>query len=321
MIAKDPVIAKMSTCIHLLTFLAILAKNQANCYCKFDKELQVSVVSSTHLYLSWKDAFKDCNDKQIVATNVRIGSRRLLQIIGAKEAKVEANPCVRLEIMVTLDMKDGGNVWSQVAHYNADLKIESIYSGLLHGRFKEQICEKSNIKSPVPEIPEIPDRIKDCVFKDNIRADSPYRFVIPIINPNGLPGKSDIIVDCEQKKEQIDLVDESNNQQTDSIMFIVIYLVSFLVAFIVIVIAIVVCRKCFREKKVMKAQTSVNPDYAGAADYVYDEMGNYDTMEESSRRKKREVKGEVVDRCSVYGKEEEGWENALAIDSNPDYGE
>ena len=71
----------------------------------------------------------------------------------------------------------------------------------------------------------------------------------------------------------------------------------------------------------MKAQTSVNPDYAGAADYEYYEMGNYDTMEESSRRRK-EVKGEVVDRCSVYGeKEEEGWENALAIDSNPDYGE
>ena len=254
------------------------------------------MASSTHLYVSWKDAFKDCDENQIVATNVRIGSRRLSQILGAKEAKVEANPCLRHEVKVTLDMKDGGTVWSQVAHYNADLKIERIYSGLLQGRLSEHICAKnSNIRSPIPEIPEIPDGIKDCVFKENIKRDGSHRFIIPVIKPNGLPGKSHIIIDCEQTKEKIDLVDQSNNQQTDNSMFIVIYLVSFLVAFIMIVIAIVVCRKCFREKKVMEAQTSVNPDYAGAADYEYDEMGNYDTMEESSRRRK-EVKGEVVDR-------------------------
>ena len=66
------------------------------------------MASSTYLYLSWKDAFKDCDDKQIVATNVRIGSQRFPQILGAKEARVEANPCVRHEVRVTLDMKDRG---------------------------------------------------------------------------------------------------------------------------------------------------------------------------------------------------------------------
>ena len=120
----------------------------------------------------------------------------------------------------------------------------------MHGRFSEQICAKRNIRSPVPEIPEIPDGIKDCVFNENIRGDGPHRFIIPIINPNGLPGKSDIIVDCEQTKEQIKLVDHSNNQQTDNIVFIVIYLVSFLlVAFIVIVMQLSSVGNVSRKKR------------------------------------------------------------------------
>ena len=61
------------------------------------------MASSTHLYLSWKDAFKDCDENQIVTTNVRIGSQRFPQILGAKEAKVEANPCLRHEVKVILD--------------------------------------------------------------------------------------------------------------------------------------------------------------------------------------------------------------------------
>ena len=28
---------------------------------------------------------------------------------------------------------------------------------------------------------------------------------------------------------------------------------------------------------------------------------------------------QVCDRCSIYGEDEEGWEDAVVVDSNPDY--
>ena len=33
------------------------------------------------------------------------------------------------------------------------------------------------------------------------------------------------------------------------------------------------------------------------------------------------MRAEVVDRSSIYGEKEEGWEDAVAVDNNPDYGE
>ena len=88
----------------------------------------------------------------------------------------------------------------------------------------------------------------------------------------------------------------------------------------IIAIACLVCSKKNQEKREQKSQADKNPVYEGAADYEYDEMGNYDTLEESTTGKK-EVKAEVVDRCSIYGEKEEGWEDAVAVDNNPDYGE
>ena len=77
----------------------------------------------------------------------------------------------------------------------------------------------------------------------------------------------------------------------------------------------------FAPRKTMKrGNRNLKQIYEGAADYEYDEMGNYDTLEESTIRKK-EVKAEVVDRCSIYGEKEEGWEGAVAVDNNLDYGE
>ena len=35
--------------------------------------------------------------------------------------------------------------------------------------------------------------------------------------------------------------------------------------------------------------------------------------------KLNQVKAEAVDRSSVYGEEEEGWEDAVAVDVNPNY--
>ena len=309
----------MSTRIYLLTLLLAMLANKANCYCKFGQEPpKVSVANSTHLFVSWKDAFKDCEDSQIDATDVRIENRRFPQIHYAKEAKVQANPCLRHDVMVTLDMKDmpgqPSTVWSQVTHYNADLKMESIYSGLLQEKFSEEICAKRKSGFQIPEILEIPDGIKDCVFKDNIRRDGPHRFTIPIVKPNGLRGRSDIVVDCEQTKIRTNPVHQSGNKQTNNHMFIVLFCSSFFVALIVIITAMVVYRKCVLNKKKNEAKAEVNPDYAGAADYEYDDMGNYDSIEVVP--KKKEVKAEVVDRSSIYGKKEEGWEDAVAVDTN-----
>ena len=88
----------------------------------------------------------------------------------------------------------------------------------------------------------------------------------------------------------------------------------------IIVIACLVCSKKNQEKREQKSQADKNPVYEGAADYEYDEMENYDTLEESTIGKK-EVKAEVVERSSIYGQKEEGWENVVAVDTNSYYGD
>ena len=89
----------------------------------------------------------------------------------------------------------------------------------------------------------------------------------------------------------------------------------------IIVLTVVVRLIHFKKKRSeLQVPADVNPVYDGAADYEYedDNEDNYDTMEESTRRKK-EVKAEVVDRSSIYGEEEEGWENVVVVDNNPYY--
>ena len=103
-------------------------------------------------------------------------------------------------------------------------------------------------------------------------------------------------------------------------MGIIIAALSLAMTIFIIAIACLVCSKKNQEKREQKSQADKNPVYEEAADYEYDEMGNYDTLEESTIGKK-EVKAEVVDRCSIYGEKEEGWEDAVAVDNNPDYGE
>ena len=49
----------MSTYKHLLT-MVVMFTSHVNGQCKVDQQLRVSVASSTHLKVIWKDAFKDC---------------------------------------------------------------------------------------------------------------------------------------------------------------------------------------------------------------------------------------------------------------------
>ena len=120
---------RMSTYLHL-AFVAIWAIH-ANGRCTMDKELKVSVASPTHLHVSWEDAFKDCEDGNIVATNVIIaGDLTLAQTPGSKEANVRANPCIRHSIRVGLYLNSYLNgspytLWSRMSNYNSDFKIEN----------------------------------------------------------------------------------------------------------------------------------------------------------------------------------------------------
>ena len=164
-----------------------------------DKELKISVASPTHLYVSWKTAFKDCEDGNIVATNVIIGNRPLAQIPGSKEAHVQSNPCIRHSIRVELYVRHSSGspetVWSHTSYYNADSKIENVYSGLLNRKFKEEICaisDKNSSSLLIDQIPEIPDQIKKCVFKGLIRKNGPHGFKVPIIKLDGehVPGEA-----------------------------------------------------------------------------------------------------------------------------------
>ena len=107
-------------------------------------------------------------------------------------------------------------------------------------------------------------------------------------------------------------IDENN----DWIMGIIIGTSVLVATIVIVVVACVLCSR--KQKKKKETQADVNPVYDGGLDYEYDDMGNYDTMEDPTR-KKREVKAEAVDRCSIYGEKEEGWEDAVVIDENPDY--
>ena len=76
------------------------------------------------------------------------------------------------------------------------------------------------------------------------------------------------------------------------------------------------CKSCRKRKD--QAQTDENPAYDGATDYEYDEVETPNSSKEVSVQK-REVKAEVVDRNSVYGESEEGWEDAVVNEINDNY--
>jgi len=84
------------------------------------------------------------------------------------------------------------------------------------------------------------------------------------------------------------------------------------------------CSKKKQKKEEEVQQTDVNPVYEGAADYDYDDMGNCANMknysiDEVSSTHKKQVKAEVINRNSIYGESEEGWENAVVVDNNQYY--
>lgn len=192
------------------------------------------------------------------------------------------------------------------------------------------------------EVFSIPDELSKCVknHTKRRRTSNSIHFTFTIVDPkdeneNKMIEKTfKIDEDCAHiVNASSPNLNEGNNQteppyesishikDTEGMMMTIIIGASVLV--VVIVIVVVTCLLCFRKKKQKKEsksrQADRNPVYDGDLDYVYDDMGNYDTMEESTRGKKTEVKDEVVDRSSIYGEKEEGWENAVVVDENPNY--
>ena len=171
-------------------------------FCRSNKEPHITVVTATHLYVSWENSFIDCADK-IIATYVHLDDSQPLQLPPSetKAAYIEADPCLEHRISVIIELKQAsgseGGLSSPDSLYNTDLKIERIYSGLLGGKFSEQLCAKSN-KSNTTElmIPEIPVALKHCV-KVNLNSEDPSQFDISIVDPRGGQGRSDIKVHCK----------------------------------------------------------------------------------------------------------------------------
>ena len=294
---------------YLILMPAIVATD-AKSFCKGGKKPKVSVASSTQLKVSWEDAFKDCDDANIVATAVHVGNLKLAQTpVTAKKAKVTANPCIRHSIRVELWLKRSSGspdtVWSHASYYNADFKIENVYSGLLNGKFKEDICVISNNNSLlIDQIPEIPDEIKNCVYSYHIKRNGPHGFIVPVIKLDSGKGRSEIKVDCKQMNEQPSLTTnkpslepDSEEKTTDNHKLIIVIIacgaiLAFLIASVIIAWA---CFKRWRDKKMVKVDVNVNYDTAGV-DYEYGPADqDYDTMGDEVSTRRREVKMEVVD--------------------------
>ena len=264
--------------------------------CRPYKQLKVTVNSETHLYVNWTNSFNYCEKDQIAATKVIVDDKPILQLSGAVEAMVEADPCLRHKIEVTLEMKKGSICpgqattqesmtqsckLSQVSHYNfyhdEGWNIKNLYSGLLRGKFIGKLCAKfansNGSESSSLQIPEVPVELNRCVFSKDIKRKGQNHFTVPIVNPNG-QGRSNIIVNCNDMSIHNE-VKQPNSQSQSQLPAII----GGSIVAIVLVILVVVILICLKKKQQSEADipTDVNPVYEGAADYDYDEM-NYDTM-------------------------------------------
>ena len=337
----------MST--HIQLFLLAYAALAGACT-NSEHEPEVTVGDSDHLLVNWTNAFKDCDSTEVQSIVVEMGSSgftlKTIRVIDAtfdaKQAKVKTNPCLGYsEIKIRLKYNKS-DVWSLPSSYNNyhsyNIKIEGLYSGLLQNKVVDQICIK---KGGVPSIPAIPEELSKCVsFHESSKKPNAngLEFSFEIVNPLYKDGrttrvKTQISKKCSRWNIMIqDVIDnnkakskEANNseKQVKGNKWMIGITIGTSILVIAIVITVVIaCRICSKKKQEneLAARADVNPEYDGGVDYVYDDMGNYESTEVSTTRR-REVTAELVDRSSIYGEKEEGWENAVAVDANSYYGD
>ena len=320
----------------LLLLLANAAFN-VNGECKVRQsreEPKVTVADSENLLVNWEKSFESCNSSKVQRSLVTIPSFFPFEVkFDDKEAKVGVNPCwQQTDILMRLTY-NGKEILSHRTSYNyhnAFTKIKDLYSGMLQKQVVDKTCVKKDRELSVPDIPE---ELSKCVLNSTVmQGTESTNISFTIQDPRSIMPrqivKSEIkrnencsSVATEVEKERRDK-GESGSQAGTGII-ISCSIIGTLLGVILVAAAIWMCFKRFKNERMLKQDINVNYDRAGV-DYEYDTTGqdyDYDTMgDEVSTRRRREIKMEVVDRNSIYGKTEEGWEGAVAVDKNPVYG-
>ena len=216
-----------------------------------------------------------------------------------------------------LQYEDKDVVSSDIIYNDNSQDITTLYSGLLKEKVVDKICVNGTFSTP-----EIPEELKNCVRNKDIIDDGFLRsFEFTLINPENeetstlvsAPVVEDGQCPVSSKKHFLE-----ETQTSETKVGLIVFFAALL--FLLLIFATTVaCHRCYQKKKRRKEETrsDENPTYDGA-DYEYDEMTDFDNVEVSTTRR-REVKAEVVDRSSIYGEEEEGWEGAVVVDNNTYY--
>ena len=322
---------------QILLLLLVTVVNVSDAVCRGSLlEPNVTVGDSQHLLVNWEPAFEDCDSIEVQSATVQIDSATEEVAFAEKEAKIEANPCLTHPfILVKLELEEK-TLWSYVSRYNdynENPKIEELYSGLLQKQVVDKICLDIN---GTLFVPEIPDELSECVVmyekqrKYSEASNWSTQLVFTIVDPQNESRRKvvktgfKIDEECRPTRKN-DLQDDEDLDQGQTITIIIICSIVGTILIVVLVSATIWrCLKRFRDKKVTKID--INPNYEEAGmDYEYrttSEDYDYDTMEnEASIRRKEVEKMEKGDQNSVYGKTEEGWEEAVtvAVDTNSVY--
>ena len=317
----------------LVVFTSVFQHADATCTRSGEKPL-ISVTNSTHLNVAWANAFsRNCLNRRIHInkTEMIIQKNSINRTVtiqwSSKDFALETDPCMRhvIETKVTFtDILTGEEEeeFSSPAYYNYDQEVENLYSGLLKEQVLDKLCEKANGKYLIPSVPS---EVQHCITKRLKIEIGSRKWKFEIQNPLG-QGRTPITGQVERLDKCNSTLSQAFQPTQSELDFPILALIigsSILASLFLIPIFAVVFRKsCKTKKKMGRAEADVNPVYDGAADYEYDEMVTYDDSNKVIMTTvRREVKAEVVDRSSIYGEEEEGWENAVVVDNNPDYGE
>ena len=170
------------------------------------------------------------------------------------------------------------------------------------------------------------------------------RLFFTIVDPQNKNNKKTVrtelknVEPCSLMNNESHVNEKDQAQAVNQLKVIIPISISVLVLVVLLMVVVAcVCSKRFRYKKVMKVDMNMNYDTAGV-DYEYG-SADYDSMGDETSTGRREIKMEVVDRflkesflsldfsfsyqvvdrSSVYGKTNEDWEDAVAVDNNPDY--
>ena len=154
----------------------------------------VSIKNSTHVSVSWANAFEDaCFQNMINITRIEVliqgynKDRKVEVGFPSTNEAIETELCMYqlYEIKLTYTLKGiEHEAWSSPAYYNIyPYRVENLYSGLLKEKVIDKICKKANGEYLIPSVPT---EIQNCINK-SLKIESASKLKVEIMNPNG-PG-------------------------------------------------------------------------------------------------------------------------------------